>query len=205
MRPRSVACVRIWKTVWVMWAPRWRPHSLSASRHAPCSHTIPSVPASQPCVAQYAPGQHASAIRQCKCKRSVAVQAIQDPEDFIAACEATWRPDVLCEGGDVAGAGGGVAPSSPAGAFLRRCRLAFESTPFEVCKKIAVSIGCCLCFTCCCQCDYYALCDFNSSQHKVRCNSCASVWRVQPQASCAHAGSRAHADQHHGLFGSVRA
>ena len=58
-------------------------------------------------------------------------QAIQNPEDFITACESSWRPELLLEGG-VSDHAGGIMPSSPAGAFLRRCRLAFASRPFEV-------------------------------------------------------------------------
>lgn len=58
------------------------------------------------------------------------------PEDFITECERCWRPALLAEPSDTVALGGDVprriAPSSTAGAFLRQCRLAFDSMPFEV-------------------------------------------------------------------------
>lgn len=60
------------------------------------------------------------------------MQALRNPEDFIASCEACWRPGMLLEGSELSGSERGIAPSSPAGLFLRRCRLAFNSMPFEV-------------------------------------------------------------------------
>lgn len=64
-------------------------------------------------------------------KQATPAQEIHNPEDFITACESSWRPELLLEDG-ASDFGGGIMPDSPAGAFLRRCRLAFASRPFEV-------------------------------------------------------------------------
>jgi hypothetical protein len=68
------------------------------------------------------------------CQPAAALlQAIRNPEDFIAACEASWRPEVLLDDtGALADPARGIMPGSPAGAFLRQCRLTFDSMPFEV-------------------------------------------------------------------------
>jgi hypothetical protein len=60
------------------------------------------------------------------------VQAIHNPEDFITSCEASWRPELLVDSHTSIDVERAILAESHAGVFLRRCRLAFVSMPFEV-------------------------------------------------------------------------
>jgi hypothetical protein len=66
------------------------------------------------------------------CTAREHVQAIHNPEDFITACEASWRPELLVDSPAGIDVEHGILAESHAGVFLRRCRLAFVSMPFEV-------------------------------------------------------------------------
>eukprot|EP00892_Ulva_mutabilis_P000945 jgi/Ulvmu1/10851/UM007_0025.1 len=58
------------------------------------------------------------------------LEGIQVPEDLINTCEACWGPEMLkAKAGDKKGF---IEPQSPEGRFLRGCRLAVLSMPFEV-------------------------------------------------------------------------
>lgn len=67
------------------------------------------------------------------------MQEIDNPEAFITACEHSWRPELLLKDSALADARG-IMPNSPAGTFLRRCRLAFDSMPFEATVHMLTNI-----------------------------------------------------------------